>query len=338
MILFCGDTFLRTADGSDPFSRIKGEFAGNTVCINLETSLSGGRQKEKNVSLSVEEEVLDQIPESVRVINIVNNHTADGTNPEKLAVALKRRHKTVIGPANPSVTHTSVGGISADFFGAYFGMPRVRVSYDGPKVEKLLNMIRRSDAERKIVNVHWGFEHSDTPAPFQRKLAHRLIDAGADIIVGHHPHVPQGWETYRGKPIFYSLGNFNFWQFDGETSENNRWGFMVAYDLVSGKIRPVPYRISENYRPFRVPNEEGVLLSRLKRLSESLAEIDDRTWFETEYSDWYSREMKVWIRLNMKRPSPVLWFKWTTWMCMPIQLKYYLHTMRSRMRAAMQES
>ena len=338
ILLFCGDTFLRTAEGTDPFSRISDEFTGNSVCINLETSLSGGRQKEKNVPLSVDEAALDQIPESVRVINIVNNHTADGTNPEKLAEVLKKMNKTVIGSANPSVVNTRVDGIALDFFGAYFGMPRIRVSYNGPRAEALEDMLRNSAAQRKIVNLHWGFEHTDTPAPFQRELVYKLIDAGADIIVGHHPHVPQGWEIYRGKPIFYSLGNFNFWQFDRETSKDNRWGYMVAYDLVSGKIRTIPYRIDENYRPFRVPNEEGVLLSRLKKRCDALSEIDDRTWFETEYSDWYSREMKVWIRLNMKRPSPALWFKWTAWMCMPIQLKYYLQTMRSRMRAAMQEN
>ena len=119
--------------------------------------------------------------------------------------------------------------------------------------------------------------------------------------------------------------------------KDNRWGYMVAYDLVSGKIRTIPYRIDENYRPFRVPNEEGVLLSRLKKRCDALSEIDDRTWFETEYSDWYSREMKVWMRLNMTRPSPALWFKWMAWMCMPIQLKYYIQTMRSLMRKAMQE-
>lgn len=61
-----------------------------------------------------------------------------------------------------------------------------------------------------VVNVHWGVEKSHTPTPRQIDFAHRAIDAGADIIIGHHPHVLQGVECYRGRTICYSLGNFLF--------------------------------------------------------------------------------------------------------------------------------
>jgi len=101
------------------------------------------------------------------------------------------------------------------------------------------------------------------------------VDAGADIIIGHHPHVPQGWERYQGKDIYYSLGNFNFWQFDTETTESNRRGYMVGYDLVSGEARPIPYRINENYQPYRVScEEEADLLSKLNHLSEAARTVD----------------------------------------------------------------
>lgn len=64
-----------------------------------------------------------------------------------------------------------------------------------------------------IVQMHWGKEYEHRFDSVQQALAHKLIDAGADIIVGHHPHYIQGMEVYRQKPIFYSLGNFVFDQY-----------------------------------------------------------------------------------------------------------------------------
>jgi poly-gamma-glutamate capsule biosynthesis protein CapA/YwtB (metallophosphatase superfamily) len=59
-----------------------------------------------------------------------------------------------------------------------------------------------------LVMIHWGVELETRPRPYQVHQAHRMIDAGADVILGAHPHVLQPMETYRGRPIFYSLGNF----------------------------------------------------------------------------------------------------------------------------------
>jgi len=61
-----------------------------------------------------------------------------------------------------------------------------------------------------IVTLHWGGEHMLQPVTIQRLKAHQLIDAGADILIGHHTHTLQTIEHYRGKPIYYSIGNFIF--------------------------------------------------------------------------------------------------------------------------------
>lgn len=61
-----------------------------------------------------------------------------------------------------------------------------------------------------VVYVHWGIEKNEQPEEYQRTLGKQYIDAGADIVVGSHPHVLQGIEYYKGKPIVYSLGNFVF--------------------------------------------------------------------------------------------------------------------------------
>ena len=68
----------------------------------------------------------------------------------------------------------------------------------------------RGSAEYVVVSFHWGAELEGMPKPYQRQAAHAAVDAGADLVLGHHPHVLQGIERYRGKSIFYSLGNFAF--------------------------------------------------------------------------------------------------------------------------------
>lgn len=61
-----------------------------------------------------------------------------------------------------------------------------------------------------MVYLHWGVEKAERPEEYERCLAQVLIDRGADAVIGSHPHVLQGVEFYKGKPIFYSLGNFVF--------------------------------------------------------------------------------------------------------------------------------
>ncbi len=70
--------------------------------------------------------------------------------------------------------------------------------------------LRRTNADFKVVVFHWSSELLDTPKLYQKILARYAIDHGASVVIGHHPHVVQPIEFYKGKPIFYSLGNFIF--------------------------------------------------------------------------------------------------------------------------------
>lgn len=85
--------------------------------------------------------------------------------------------------------------------------------------ERLNAAIQEADAlyDHVIVFVHWGIERNETPEDYQRNLAKGYIQAGADLIVGCHPHVLQGFEYYEGVPIIYSLGNYLFGNRDGDT-------------------------------------------------------------------------------------------------------------------------
>ena len=66
------------------------------------------------------------------------------------------------------------------------------------------------EADLVVVLVHWGIEHMALPERYQQELGRRYIDAGADLVIGSHPHVLQGFENYKDRWIAYSLGNFIF--------------------------------------------------------------------------------------------------------------------------------
>lgn len=135
-------------------------------------------------------------------------------------------------------------------------------TYD-PK--KLLEEISAADplCDLLIVYVHWGIERSEAPEQYQRDLAKQYIDAGADLVIGSHPHVLQGVEYYKGKPILYSLGNFIF---GASTKES------VILDLTytqsgSLKVNLIPCKM-QNYQMVRMTEQEsGELFSRLSSLS-----------------------------------------------------------------------
>ncbi len=88
---------------------------------------------------------------------------------------------------------------------------RIRTFADGDDLKALTDGIRaaRDQADIVLVSLHWGIHMIPTMiADYQIEVGHRAIDAGADAILGHHPHILKGIEFFRGRPIFYSLGNF----------------------------------------------------------------------------------------------------------------------------------
>ncbi len=88
-----------------------------------------------------------------------------------------------------------------------------------------------SSADLVIVTFHWGNEYQSQPSGRQVYLGHLAVDSGADLVVGHHPHWVQTEEIYRGKPIFYSLGNLVF---DQMWSENTRLGEILKVTYTNG--------------------------------------------------------------------------------------------------------
>ncbi len=124
-------------------------------------------------------------------------------------------------------------------------------------------------ADLVIPYIHWGIEYTLEPTAEQRAIARRAIDAGADIVVGSHPHWVQGIEIYRGKPIVYSLGNFVF---DQDWSEETKQGLIMHLTFQGSTLvalRFVPVYIEDFYRPRIVDGAEQVT-------------ILDRVWASTD--------------------------------------------------------
>lgn len=110
-------------------------------------------------------------------------------------------------------------------------------------IEKAKNE-NHGNADLVVVNVHWGQEYDTEATPRQKALAKAMVDAGADIIIGHHPHVLQSFDVYKDGIIFYSLGNFVFDQGWTRTKDSA----MVQYNLTedgTAAIDVIPLQIEE---------------------------------------------------------------------------------------------
>lgn len=115
---------------------------------------------------------------------------------------------------------------------------------------------RTLNVDYKVAYIHWGVEFVNYPSVEQVKFAHWLIDLGYDLIIGMHPHIMQGFEVYKGKHIFYSLGNFVF----NMAYFPTKFTAVVNVDIATGQVSYEYARIDKNYsphiiKPNRVPNE-----------------------------------------------------------------------------------
>ncbi|MBU8568560.1 CapA family protein [Virgibacillus pantothenticus] len=144
----------------------------------------------------------------IEAANLANNHTMDyfAAGYEDTLNAFKKHDVAVFNEDIPLTK--SINGIETIFLGYDYRYKKSADSYlhhiiqDVQKYKKEDNLV--------IVNMHWGIEYMEIPATYQTKFGHATIDAGADIIIGHHPHRLQSVEKYNGKYIIYSMGDYAF--------------------------------------------------------------------------------------------------------------------------------
>lgn len=150
-------------------------------------------------------------------------------------------------------------------------------------------------ADTVIVVSHGGVEYVPLPPPTRRERLREFVEAGADVVVGHHPHVVQGWEVYRGVPIFPSIGNFAF---DRQAdTENTARGLVLDLQFQGSEltaIEPVPTRLNDRVESLPEGIDTG-FSNYLTQASEVLAsdKLYDAHWqtiadrlFHERYSNW----------------------------------------------------
>ncbi len=156
--------------------------------------------------------------------NIANNHIMDYNGAEGLLSTIDLAHKNncaTIGAginiqqAEKPFNITNCGGISIISAVYDKGIPQAKLNEAGCLVweeNKLKELIQNAKKGNRwcVLVIHGGDEFAHMPLPYIRRKYHKFLDFGADIIVAHHPHVVQNYETVGNKVIFYSLGNFIF--------------------------------------------------------------------------------------------------------------------------------
>lgn len=130
----------------------------------------------------------------------------------------------------------------------------------------------RAKADYVVVSFHWGAEKATRPKPYQVRAARSAIDAGADLVLGHHPHVLQGIERYRQGVILYSLGNFAF----GSMSPSSDRSVIARITLENGvkeiELLPINVLNSEvRFQPQLLAGKRGkAVVDQMEKLSRQL--------------------------------------------------------------------
>ncbi len=198
-------------------------------------SLRGEAMEDKQFTFRADPKYVEIFQKmGVDIATVANNHALDFGRDAFLDTldTLKSAGITCIGGGYhlSEASAPAVQTIKGQTF-AIFGATRVSPSATWYASDSQAGLFQTYDAtllnqkiaeahteyDHVIVFVHWGIEKNETPEDYQRSLAKGYIDAGADLVVGCHPHVLQGFEYYNGVPIVYSLGNYLFGNRDGDT-------------------------------------------------------------------------------------------------------------------------
>lgn len=166
------------------------------------------------------------------------------------------------------------------------GEPGV-ASLDLARIEKQLAELKET-ADFAMVIVHAGREHVPSPPPYIQSAYRQMVRAGADIVVAHHPHVPQGIEIYQGVPIIYSMGNFVFWQEEDNPYQHK--GFFVELEFVGsrlGELRVVPYGIYPEGLALLKGAEREQFFEELEMLSRLLYDPEKTQELWAAFADLY---------------------------------------------------
>lgn len=280
-----------------PWDYVREYFDNDDISIgNLETSVTRGGTPWPNKQFNFRsdpENIEAMKGAGIDLVSLANNHTLDygydgledtinhlnrgdiklvgagGDIEEATKAIIIEKDKTKIGILGYSRVAPDVGWWpNADKAG-------VASAYD-KHIDEVLENIKetKKEVDLLIMVIHWGKELHEVPREDEVIVAKKMIDMGVDVIAGHHPHVLQGIEIYKGKPIFYSLGNFIF----GSRSELSSDTMIAQLNLNHKDIESIdiiPFHIKNN-RPENINEEKKrEKLEYLRKISSEFGtEID----------------------------------------------------------------
>lgn len=214
----------------------------------------------------------------VEAVSMANNHRLDfGTQGTKDTVAALEA-EGILYAYDDIVCVSEVKGIRIGYVSVNevaWGKGTETLVKEG--IEKL----QAENVDLIIACCHWGIEKEYYPEEYQVELGRKCIDMGADLVLGHHPHVLQGIEEYNGKYIVYSLGNFSFGA-NRNPADKDTMIFQQTFTFVDGQLQPdlvakvIPCSISSvsnrnNFQPMPLEGEEALRV--VKRLNEFSADM-----------------------------------------------------------------
>lgn len=215
---------------------------------------------------------------SVETANLANNHSRDYGEQSYTDTInyMEAAGITTFGYDRTAVV--DVNGVKVGLVGTY-------ELADGMGCEAgMIENIKKVESEGAqvvIVSFHWGMERENYPNDNQKNLAHSAIDNGADLVLGHHPHVLQGIEKYKGKNIVYSLGNFCFGG-NSNPSDKDTMIFQQTFTIENGQLveddvtNIIPCSVSSvsgynNYQPTPLEgSEKDRVMQKIEEFSSGL--------------------------------------------------------------------
>ena len=266
-LVFAGDIVLDDAagalieSGGDPFASFASVFRsadvriGNLECVVATTGSAG----DKNFTFRAHPRVIPVLKRYFDAVGLANNHSGDFGREAfaEMLTLLKAKGLAQFGGGNNlSEAHTpwiiERKGLRIAILGYNEFMPRsFEADYNAPgsawsEDERVVADIRNARkvhrADMVIPVMHWGWENELVANTRQRQLAHLMIDAGADAVIGGHPHVTQDIEQYRGKPIVYSVGNFVMKETD---NANQRKGWVLRLHIDDKGVSALGTHVAE---------------------------------------------------------------------------------------------
>ena len=298
---------LLAGDTGFPFRKVRDTLsAADVVFVNLESQLSdqeGETQDPKHnlIFTGPPSGAIALRQSNVGVVSTANNHAFDYGMTALRETILRLQAAGVrfvgtsfdsLGGAVPAIVEKHgirIGFLAYTEFVNLKGAWAGRIAlFDSSQACRDVQELR-SKVDFLVVSYHGGLEYVDRPSTKLRNNLRAVVDAGADMVVGHHPHYAQGIEVYHDKLIFYSLGNFVFYQPQRELA---RLGLGADVTLVrrkgsvkAEKARLLPVRAGLQPAFDLTREEELAFLQRLRKLSSVQITDSERTWTITLQHD-----------------------------------------------------